>query len=60
MDVDPLLKDLSEKKQSFRRSVVSLASELKDVRTRLASQEESIEKEMVNRKVCFELLDWIL
>ncbi|KAM0954575.1 hypothetical protein DsansV1_C01g0012511 [Dioscorea sansibarensis] len=51
MEVDPLLKDLSEKKQSFRRSVVSLASELKDVRSRLASQEESIAKEMANRKM---------
>ncbi|KAJ0980009.1 hypothetical protein J5N97_015483 [Dioscorea zingiberensis] len=51
MDVDPLLKDLSEKKQSFRRSVVSLASELKDVRSRLASQEESIARELVTRKM---------
>ncbi|MBA0751988.1 hypothetical protein Gogos_000869 [Gossypium gossypioides] len=30
MDFDPLLKDLNEKKQSFRRNVVSLAAELKE------------------------------
>ncbi|KAJ4843574.1 hypothetical protein Tsubulata_045301 [Turnera subulata] len=29
-EVDPLLKDLNEKKQSFRRNVVSLAAELKE------------------------------
>ncbi|KAM1490298.1 hypothetical protein COP2_034086 [Malus domestica] len=44
-DFDPLLKDLNERKQSFRRNVVSLASELKDVRSRLASQEQSFEAE---------------
>ncbi|KAM1110961.1 hypothetical protein ACFX13_010365 [Malus domestica] len=44
-EFDPLLKDLDERKQSFRRNVVSLASELKDVRSRLASQERSFEAE---------------
>ncbi|KAL8541964.1 hypothetical protein ACS0TY_002994 [Phlomoides rotata] len=48
--VDPLLKDLSEKKQSFRRNVVTLAAELKDVRGRLASQEQCIAEETLNRK----------
>ncbi|KAL4394486.1 hypothetical protein AHAS_Ahas02G0156800 [Arachis hypogaea] len=33
--IDPLLKDLNEKKQSFKRNVVSLAADLKDVRNRL-------------------------
>ncbi|CAA6653944.1 unnamed protein product [Spirodela intermedia] len=49
--LDPLLKDLSEKKQSFRRSVVSLAAELKDVRNRLATQEESVARETLNRQL---------
>ncbi|KAH1229512.1 Nuclear envelope-associated protein 2 [Glycine max] len=40
-EVDPLLQDLNEKKQSFRRNVVSLAVELKELRSRLASQEQS-------------------
>ncbi|XP_039136389.1 nuclear envelope-associated protein 2-like isoform X2 [Dioscorea cayenensis subsp. rotundata] len=51
MEVDPLLKDLSEKKQNFRRSVVSLAAELKDVRGRLASQEKSFAHETMTRKM---------
>ncbi|OVA13531.1 hypothetical protein BVC80_379g62 [Macleaya cordata] len=42
-ELDPLLKDLSERKQNFRRNVVSLAAELKDVRSRLASKEEVAE-----------------
>ncbi|KAL3538342.1 hypothetical protein ACH5RR_001708 [Cinchona calisaya] len=49
-EIDPLLKDLSEKKQSFRRNVVSLATELKDVRSRLASQEHSFLKESLTRQ----------
>ncbi|KAM7474368.1 hypothetical protein LguiB_021611 [Lonicera macranthoides] len=49
-DIDPLLKDLSEKKQSFRRNVVSLAEELKDVRSRLASQEQSFAHETLTRQ----------
>ncbi|XP_072961855.1 nuclear envelope-associated protein 2 [Typha angustifolia] len=51
LEVDPLLKDLNEKKLSFRRNVVSLAAELKDVRCRLASQEESFAKEARTRQV---------
>ncbi|KAK1570333.1 hypothetical protein Q3G72_000365 [Acer saccharum] len=49
-DIDPLLKDLNEKKQSFRRNVVSMAAELKEVRNRLASQEQSFVKETLTRK----------
>ncbi|CAH8356669.1 unnamed protein product [Eruca vesicaria subsp. sativa] len=48
--VDPLLKDLDEKKESFRRNVVSLAAELKQVRGRLVSQEQSFLKETQTRK----------
>lgn len=51
-EVDPLLKDLNEKKQNFRRNVVSLAAELKEVRNRLASQEQSSAKETLTRKAC--------
>ncbi|XP_015570512.1 nuclear envelope-associated protein 2 [Ricinus communis] len=49
-ELDPLLKDLNEKKQSFRRNVVSLAAELKEVRSRLASQEQSFVKETLTRQ----------
>ncbi|KAK6915726.1 hypothetical protein RJ641_020843, partial [Dillenia turbinata] len=49
-EIDPLLKDLSEKKQSFRRNVVSLAAELKDARSRLSSQEQSFAKETLTRQ----------
>ncbi|OIW07071.1 hypothetical protein TanjilG_02705 [Lupinus angustifolius] len=49
-DVDPMLKDLNEKKQSFRRNVVTLASELKELRTRLATQEQSYVKETLTRQ----------
>ncbi|KAL3382134.1 hypothetical protein AABB24_001949 [Solanum stoloniferum] len=48
--VDPLLKDLSEKKQNFRRNVVSLAAELKEVRSRLAYQEQSFVRETLTRQ----------
>lgn len=48
--VDPLLKDLSEKKQNFRRNVVSLAAELKEVRSRLACQEQSFVRETLTRQ----------
>ena len=51
-DFDPLLKDLNEKKQSFRRNVVSLAAELKEVRSRLASQEQSFAEETLTRQAC--------
>ncbi|CAG7868406.1 unnamed protein product [Brassica rapa] len=47
---DPLLKDLSEKKQSFRRNVVSLAADLKQARTRLAEQERSCSQEVISRQ----------
>lgn len=50
-EIDPLLKDLNEKKQSFRKNVVSLAAELKEVRTRLASQEQCFVKETLTRQV---------
>ncbi|KAF0923141.1 hypothetical protein E2562_003358 [Oryza meyeriana var. granulata] len=49
-DLDPLLKDLTEKKLSFRRNVVSLAAELKDVRNKLASQEQLFARESQTRK----------
>ncbi|CAL5380282.1 unnamed protein product [Camellia sinensis] len=49
-EMDPLLKDLSEKQQNFRRNVVSLASELKEVRDRLASQEQSFARETLTRQ----------
>ncbi|CAN1219303.1 Nuclear envelope-associated protein 2 [Linum perenne] len=49
-EIDPLLKDLNEKKQLFRRNVVSLAAELKDVRARLSSQEQSFAKESFSRQ----------
>ncbi|XP_055816529.1 nuclear envelope-associated protein 2-like isoform X2 [Solanum dulcamara] len=48
--VDPLLRDLSEKKQNFRRNVVSLAAELKEVRNRLAYQEQSFVRETLTRQ----------
>uniref|UniRef100_A0A803PVZ1 Uncharacterized protein n=1 Tax=Cannabis sativa TaxID=3483 RepID=A0A803PVZ1_CANSA len=56
-DIDPLLKDLNERKQSFRRNVVSLAAELKEVRSRLASQEQIFAKETTTRQAC---LLWVL
>lgn len=49
-EIDPLLKDLNEKKQSFRRNVVSLAAELKEVRSRLSFQEQSYAKEALTRQ----------
>jgi hypothetical protein len=51
-DLDPLLKDLTDKKLSFRKSVVSLAAELKDVRNKLASQQQLFVRESQTRKVC--------
>jgi hypothetical protein len=50
------LKDLTEKKLSFRRNVASLASELKDVRNKLASQEQLFTRESQTRKVSMFLL----
>ncbi|XP_057426637.1 nuclear envelope-associated protein 2 isoform X2 [Lotus japonicus] len=49
-DVDPLLKDLDDKKQNFRRNVVSLAAELKELRGRLAAQEKSYAIETLTRQ----------
>ncbi|KAL8155645.1 nuclear envelope-associated protein 2-like [Apium graveolens] len=49
-EIDPLLKDLTEKNQSFRRNVVSLATELKDVRSRLATREQSFVRETLTRQ----------
>ncbi|KAG2278550.1 hypothetical protein Bca52824_061105 [Brassica carinata] len=48
--VDPLLKDLDEKKESFRRNVVSMTAEIKQVRGRLVSQEQYFVKESIFRK----------
>uniref|UniRef100_N1R138 Uncharacterized protein n=1 Tax=Aegilops tauschii TaxID=37682 RepID=N1R138_AEGTA len=48
--LDPLLKDLTEKKLIFRRNVASLASELKDVRHKLASQEQLFTRESQTRE----------
>ncbi|CAK8572563.1 unnamed protein product [Lathyrus sativus] len=49
-DVDPLLRGLNDKKQSFRRNVESLAAELKELRNRLASQEQAYVKETRTRQ----------
>uniref|UniRef100_A0A7N0U735 Uncharacterized protein n=1 Tax=Kalanchoe fedtschenkoi TaxID=63787 RepID=A0A7N0U735_KALFE len=49
-NTDPLLRDLSEKKLSFRRNVVSLAAELKEVRSRLNSKEQLFAKETRTRQ----------
>ncbi|KAL1347609.1 nuclear envelope-associated protein 1-like [Arachis hypogaea] len=49
-DIDPPLKDLNEKKQNFKRNVVSLAAELRDIRNHLASHEQSYAKETLTRK----------
>ena len=51
LGLDPLLKDLTEKKLSFRRNVASLASGLKDVRHKLASQEQLFTRESQTREV---------
>ncbi|XP_042401611.1 nuclear envelope-associated protein 2-like isoform X1 [Zingiber officinale] len=51
LEVDPLLKDLTEKKLIFKKNVATLATELKDVRRRLVLQEQSFAKEAHARKV---------
>ncbi|KAG6521216.1 hypothetical protein ZIOFF_018282 [Zingiber officinale] len=51
LEVDPLLKDLTEKKLIFKKNVATLAAELKDVRHRLVLQEQSFAKEAHARKV---------
>ncbi|CAM8942609.1 unnamed protein product [Rhodiola kirilowii] len=43
--MDPLLRDLNEKKLSVRSTVVSLAAELKQMRSRLNSKEQLFAKE---------------
>ncbi|KAL0718127.1 hypothetical protein Bca4012_067449 [Brassica carinata] len=48
--VDPLLRDLDGKRESFRRNVVSMVSELNQVRGRLVFQEQSFVKESLFRK----------
>ncbi|CAH8388557.1 unnamed protein product [Eruca vesicaria subsp. sativa] len=48
--VDPLLKNLDGKKESFRRNVVSMSAEINQVRGRLVSQEQSFVKETLFRK----------
>ncbi|KAK4406797.1 Nuclear envelope-associated protein 2 [Sesamum angolense] len=54
-EVDPLLKDLSEKKQSFRRNVVSLAAELKEeAETKAKIMEEKmsrLQKDLEQRNI---------
>ncbi|URE34672.1 hypothetical protein MUK42_36240 [Musa troglodytarum] len=50
VEFDPLLKDLEEKRLSFKRNVVSLATELKDVRRRLVLQEQLFARETLTRK----------
>ncbi|KAK4402088.1 Nuclear envelope-associated protein 3, partial [Sesamum angolense] len=67
-EVDPLLKDLSEKKQSFRRNVVSLAAELKDeaetkaknMETEISRLEKSLEREICSCRLQHLLLRSIL
>lgn len=43
--MDPLLKELDEKKQLFQRSVLSLTSDLKDAQTQFAQLEVSYNRE---------------
>ncbi|OIW17462.1 hypothetical protein TanjilG_22574 [Lupinus angustifolius] len=49
-DVDPLLKDLIDTKLSFRRNVASLAAQFKELRHRLASQDQSYTKQILTRQ----------
>lgn len=49
--MDPLLKELGEKKQLFQRSVLSLTADLKDARTQMAQWEESFARETKIRQV---------
>lgn len=51
VELDPLLKDLTERKLSFKKNVVTLAAELKDAQRRLALQEQSYAIESRTRKV---------
>lgn len=58
LELNPLLRDLVEKKLSLKRSVTSMAAELKDARNRLASKELLYAQELEARKVCFILCIW--
>lgn len=49
-ELDPLLEDLSEAKQRFRRNVMSMAAELKELRCRLALTEQSYHRETLTRQ----------
>lgn len=49
-ELDPLLKDLTEKKLSLRDNVKALVGELNDVRSRLALQEDSYYREARSRQ----------
>ncbi|CAD6231749.1 unnamed protein product [Miscanthus lutarioriparius] len=51
LELDPLLRDLVEKKLSLKRNVTAMATELKDARNRLASQELLLAQELEARKV---------
>ncbi|TKW12337.1 hypothetical protein SEVIR_5G029600v4 [Setaria viridis] len=50
LELNPLLRDLVEKKLSLKRSVTSMAAELKDARNRLASKELLYAQELEARK----------
>ncbi|KAL9272876.1 Nuclear envelope-associated protein 2-like protein [Drosera capensis] len=52
--VDPLMEDLNEVRQRFRRNVVSMATELKDVRGHLALAEEAYIQESLTRQEAVE------
>lgn len=58
LELDPLLRDLVEKKLSLKRNVTAMATELKDSRNRLASKELLLAQELEARKVCFILCNW--
>lgn len=57
-ELNPLLRDLVEKKLSLKSNVTSMATELKDARNRLASQELLLAQELEARKVRFILCNW--
>lgn len=51
LELDPLPRDLVEKKLSLKRNVTAMATELRDARNRLASQELLLAQEIEARKV---------
>ncbi|ONM31566.1 hypothetical protein ZEAMMB73_Zm00001d040570 [Zea mays] len=55
LELDPLLRDLVEKKLSLKRNVTAMATELRDARNRLASQELLLAQEIEARKFRNEL-----